>query len=113
VLHRHSDAHVEVEFSGTLSGRAVIWHAEIRTLRDDCSMQHQANPATQAIHAKQFIEIEDHARTPRLRVGLNLPCIDDAAILRTIIMIRQYKRLRPGRHEYGDTAIFKFEQNNN
>lgn len=35
-------------------------------------------------------------------VGLAIPAIDAAVVLRTIIMIRQYKRLRPGRHEFGD-----------
>lgn len=107
LVQRHSNEHVEIEFSGTLSGQTVIWHASIRTLHDYYLSLARSTQTTGTIQAKQFIDIEEHATTPRLCVGLNLPVIDDAAILRTIIMIRQYKRLRPGRHEYGEPAIFQ------
>lgn len=37
----------------------------------------------------------------QLEVGLNVKQIDKAVIERTIIMIRQYRRLQSGCHEYG------------
>jgi len=40
------------------------------------------------------------------RVVLDIPRIDEPAILRTIIMIRNYKRLYPGRHEFGEPRTF-------
>jgi hypothetical protein len=39
-------------------------------------------------------------------VGLAVPLIDAATVLRSMIMIRNYKRLRPGRHEFGDCVTF-------
>jgi hypothetical protein len=37
-----------------------------------------------------------------LRVGLDLQRIDRPAIEKMIIMIRNYRNLRYGRHEYGE-----------
>lgn len=54
---------------------------------------------------RQFIDIGE--MTPRgraLTVGLCVPDIDEAVIRRTVIMIRQYKRLRHGRHEFGEAT---------
>ena len=39
--------------------------------------------------------------TAKLNVGLDLKTIDEAVINKTIIMIRNYKRLRIGRNEFG------------
>jgi hypothetical protein len=38
----------------------------------------------------------------KIEIGLNLPKIDETTILKTIIMVRQYKRLSHGRHDYGE-----------
>jgi hypothetical protein len=114
LLHRHSPEHVEVQFSGIFLNQAVTWHAHIRTLRDDCLhvmfTPHQSQLTTR-IQAQPFIDIKIQNNTHHLTVALNLPVIDDAAILRTIIMIRQYKRLQTGRHQYGDIATFSFDAN--
>lgn len=112
-LHqRRSPEHVEVQFSGTLLNQAVTWHAHIRTLRDYCLhvlyTPHES-PLTTRIQAQPFIDIKIQNNTHHLTVALNLPVIDDAVILRTIIMIRQYKRLQTGRHQYGDIATFSFD----
>ena len=113
---RHSADHVEVEFSGTLHNQPVTWHAHIRTLHDYClheltsSREHDSNTSG-IIHIQPFIDISIENNIHRLTVALNLPVIDDAAILRTIIMIRQYKRLKPGRHQYGDIITFRFDTN--
>ena len=37
-----------------------------------------------------------------LTVGLNLAVIDEPAIRKTLIMVRNYKRLGFGRHEWGE-----------
>lgn len=109
LLNRHSAAHVEVEFGGTLHRLPVIWHADIRTLKD-YSLTELAEPTTNSIiQAQPFIDITIQDNIYRLTVALNLPVIDDAAILRTIIMIRQYKRLQPGRHYYGEISTFRFD----
>lgn len=112
LLHRHSPEHVEVQFNGSFLNQTVCWHACIRTLRDYCLhvlyTPHES-PLTTRIQAQPFIDIKIQNNTHHLTVALNLPVIDDAAILRTIIMIRQYKRLQSGRHQYGDIATFSFD----
>jgi len=65
----------------------------------------QANKLSE-IRLKQFIEIEQGEACYRVLVVLKLGEINAAAIGRTIIMIRKYKRLHVGRHEYGDTVKF-------
>jgi hypothetical protein len=114
LLNRHSPEHVEVQFSGTFLNQPVIWYAFIRTLRDYCLhelLTPQQSQQTTHIQAQAFIDVNIQNNTHNLNVALNLPVIDDAAILRTIIMIRQYKRLQTGRHRYGDIATFSFDAN--
>lgn len=112
---RHSADHVEVQFSGTLQNKPVMWYAHIRTLRDYCLHERSMSPPDSQqpanIQAQAFIDINIQNNIHSLTVALNLPVIDEAAILRTIIMIRQYKRLQPGRHQYGDIATFRFDTN--
>lgn len=109
--HRYSPEHVEVQFEGLFMQKPVTWHAHIRTLGDYCLHElykSQQPSAGNCIQAQPFIDIDIHDNIHRLTVALNIPVIDEAAILRTIIMIRQYKRLQAGRHQYGDIATFSF-----
>jgi hypothetical protein len=101
LLQRHSAEHVEISFSGTLLKQPVFWHAHIHTLSNYCI---PALKSAGHVQAQSFIDIQINNGIHQLTVALNLPEIDEAAILRTIIMIRQYKRLLPGRHLYGDMA---------
>lgn len=112
LLHRYSPEHVEVLFSGTFLKQPVTWHACIRTLHDHCLhelLTPQQSQQTTNIQAQAFIDVNIQNNIHKVTVALNLPVIDDAAILRTIIMIRQYKRLQSGRHLYGDIATFNFD----
>ena len=94
-----------VQFTGMFNDRFVVWDVCIRTLRDYAKgILHLNNTAE--ISLKQFIEIEQGDACYRAKVVLNLDEINTAAIGRTIIMIRKYKRLHLGRHEYGETVIF-------
>ncbi|HSH29841.1 MAG TPA: hypothetical protein VK971_08035 [Thiohalobacter sp.] len=75
------------EFIGRFDQCAVIWEACLRALGSG--------------QRDQFIEIGPAAgERRRLTVGLALDRIDPPAILKTVIMIRNYKRLREGRHEW-------------
>ncbi|MFA7386353.1 MAG: hypothetical protein WCZ87_01690 [Thiohalobacteraceae bacterium] len=80
------DGHaVRLRFIGHFRGREVVWNAELLALGEDA--------------ATQFIEIG--APGPQgvaLRVGLRGDRIDRPTLLKTLIMVRNYKRLRPGRH---------------
>jgi hypothetical protein len=52
--------------------------------------------------ARNFIDVgESGPQGVPVRVGLAVTRIDRPAIEKMILMIRNYRRLRPGRHEYG------------
>lgn len=91
-------------FSGRFEDQELIWDATLLTL----ARYHAEQPdAGQSVLRSAFLEIGGETAHGRaIRVTLDIPVIDQAAILRTIIMIRQYKRLRPGRHEFGEPRVF-------
>ena len=101
-------AYVQIGFLGVFQGQPVAWDAEILTLEEYDRRQDRLAPSAAPVRTwRQFIEIGGH--TPQgvaLRVGLAVPQIDAATVLRSIVMIRNYKRLRPGRHEFGDSVTF-------
>jgi hypothetical protein len=83
----------EFRFIGPFRGRSVIWDARLSVLPP--SPEGAAPP-------RQYIEVtERDSLNYDLDIGLAVSRIDTATILKTIVMIRQYKRLRPGRHEFG------------
>lgn len=97
---------VQVRFPGHFEGRDVIWDACLQTLRyeyEHAASRPKRSPAT----LRQYILIEPAVddRMP-ITVALNVPQFDEPSILKTIIMIHNYKRLRLGRHEFGEPVIF-------
>lgn len=81
---------LRLRFIGRYQEREVVWDAELIAL------------AATGAETAQFLDIG--APGPRgvpIRIGLGVPCIDRPTVLKTIIMVRNYKRLRPGRHEFG------------
>lgn len=83
-------------FTGAFESEEVTWDATLLALPGRVS---PADPRPDYIEVG---ETSDHGR--RLEVALSVAEIDEATILRTIIMIRQYRRLRRGRHHFGDAA---------
>lgn len=86
---------VELQFEGSFEQQQVVWNACITTLTEYV----RQNPASDV--SKQFIDIQQQNGCFMVNVGLNLDQIDRATVERTIIMVRKYKRLQRGRHEYG------------
>ncbi|WP_018952502.1 hypothetical protein [Thioalkalivibrio sulfidiphilus] len=79
---------VRLRFEGPFEGRWVRW--------DACFLALGRGAA-----GGNYIEAgEDAPDGIRLRVGLAVDCIDMPSLRNAIIMIRQYKRLRRGRHEW-------------
>ena len=88
----------QVRFTGPFEGGQVVWDCKFVTLR----AEQQGHAPGAAGSLRNFIEIgEPGERGVALRVGLDLAAIDRPAILKMIVMIRNYKRLRRGRHEFG------------
>ena len=91
-------------FTGSFQNKAIVWDTTLLTLaRYHAEQPKSAQPAVRTA----FLEIGgETARGRAIRVALDIPRIDEPAILRTIIMIRNYKRLYPGRHEFGEPHTF-------
>lgn len=84
---------LRLRFQGPFEGRTVTWDASFCTL-SACDRQ----PAPR----QNFIEIGAETRQGfALTVGLNVQCIDAPTVRKTMMMIRQYKRLARGYHAFG------------
>ncbi|MCI0505976.1 MAG: hypothetical protein L0Z73_07665 [Gammaproteobacteria bacterium] len=82
---------VSLEFAGRFECRPVVWFATIRCLPDNNS----------GVRQQQYIDVQGNESAHlRVEVGLPLKVINESDILKTIMMIRQYRNLRRGRHEF-------------
>lgn len=96
------EANCHIRFTGSFLGETIIWDATLQTLS-----YYVSKHALQDRHARQFIEVGEsgvHGRC--IEIGLNVPIIDEPVILKSLIMVRQYKRLATGRHEFGERLHF-------
>jgi len=91
-------------FSGIFQDRQIVWDCTLLTLaRFHVQQPESAQPVTRTA----FLDIGGETAHGRaICVALDIPCIDEPAILRTIIMIRNYRRLRPGSHAFGEPRSF-------
>lgn len=93
--------HAHFRFSGNFAQKTVIWDAHLYTL---AYYFNQVVKSSQPQSARQFIEVGELTESGRrIQIALNVPVIDESTIVKTIIMVRQYKRLASGRYEYGET----------
>lgn len=86
---------VRLVFTGPFKGEPVVWNASIETI-EAYAQHHRVGDDPQ-----QFIDIRQENDAYWIHIGLNVQQIDQAVIERSIIMVRNYKRLNEGRHEYG------------
>ncbi len=87
LLSEPGEGQVRLRFTGPFEGRTVTWDATFQV-----AQRNQPNA----------IEIgTEEPDGVQLTVTLALPRFDLPAIRKTVIMIRQYKRLQRGRHEFG------------
>ncbi|MCW9013497.1 MAG: hypothetical protein OQL06_06905 [Gammaproteobacteria bacterium] len=101
LVDRCSAEKVRIRFIGGFKGREIVWDATISTLNE------YRKSVSEDFKLRQFIEIALGENNYKLMIGLNIGEIDKAAIKKSIIMIRNYKRLHIGRHEYGDVVDIK------
>ncbi len=97
---------VHIRFPGRFQDQAIIWDAHLLTLQRVYE-QMAAETDTSSVTCRQFIEISaGNDDLVPITVALNVPQFDEPAILKTMIMIHNYKRLRLGRHEFGEPVRF-------
>ena len=86
---------VRVRFGGRFEGREVTWIATIHALRSIDNKQIQPRSG------HNFIEVgEDIPDGVPVVIGLDVERIDPSTVRNAIVMMRQYRRLRRGRHEW-------------
>jgi hypothetical protein len=105
LLDQIGEQRVHLRFCGTFLGEPVVWNCEVLTLAAlQAERQRCHTVVTPAL--RNVIEVgEPGPQGVPLRVGLAVARIDGPAIMKMIIMIRNYKRLRRGRHEFGQNQV--------
>ena len=93
-----------VRFTGPVQGRDIVWNVRLITLAHHYRM---LSSSERRKGVRQFIAVGPIENgIGSATIALNLSRIDEPAVLKTIVMVRQWKRLGPGRHEYGETHRF-------
>lgn len=97
-LINHDSPHfAHIKFDGPFQGRSVTWDTYFFTLKGYIAQNNIKNA-----NLKQFINIEPgDSNTFKLTVALNIDAITKPNIQKMMIMIKQYKNLSMGCHEYG------------
>ena len=98
-----------IQFKGPFQGQEVLWDTQLITLREiyNQGIAEEIYSEKDTVSLLQFIEINKKgAAELTLTVSIDVPTIDTPTVLKTIIMIHNYKRLRYGRHEYGPAHQF-------
>jgi hypothetical protein len=87
---------LRLRFSGPFEGEQVVWQASLFTPPAWATVFDEPEPK------QNIIEIgEEGEQTIRLSICLKVPAIDHPTVRKAVMMVRQYKRLRRGRHVYG------------
>lgn len=105
------DTWAHVQFIGRFEGREVAWDMRLYTLaryqqeRDDL-------PAASAASLRGLMHIELVSESLcQLEVALKVAAIDASTILKTIVMMRNYRRLRVGLRTWRDENQLGSESN--
>jgi hypothetical protein len=95
---------VRIQFLGTFQGREVAWNATLETLshRYLTWLREQQNHSEKSQQIQQFIDVGRETKNGiELTVALPVDIINEPAVLKTIVMIRNYRRLKQGRYAFG------------
>jgi hypothetical protein len=105
VLERADPETARVRLAGTFHGAPVLWDARVLTLR-----RYQADLGPGAGPVRAFIDVHrvEDGRG-EVVVGLPVARVDDPTLLKTATMLRQWKRLDRGRHEFGRAYDYRAE----
>jgi hypothetical protein len=101
-LEQRGDPGTRIRFTGTFAGKSVTWDATLYTLRDYVRLRRESGEPDLRC-ARPFIEVAGGEGTLlSMRIGLPVTAIDEPTIRKAIIMVRQYRLLAVGHHEFGD-----------
>jgi len=103
---------LHLSFDGFLDGEPQRWRAEFVTLASCYKgwLQQTGQLPGTPVRLRAFIDVGEPCGEERhLRVALPVTRIDRATALKAMIMVRNYRRLRPGRLEYGEVVVFPQE----
>ena len=94
-----------VRFTGPFAGADIIWDAHIYTL--SYYLHEVKKQSSTEMSCRAFLDVGDLNELGRkIEIGLHLPYLDVPSMKKTMIMVRQYKRLALGRYEYGEIINF-------
>ena len=97
IIQQTNTQHAHIQFDGPFQGQTVTWNTHFFTFDGYRSKYNRTEPLT-----NQFIDITPTEESKLdLTVVLNIPEITQPNIQKMMIMIRQYKNLSIGRHQYG------------
>lgn len=100
VVSQLSPQRAHIRFDGRFEGRRVVWDAKIIALR-----------TPKAPRTAPYLEVgAAGANGRRLSVGLDVDALDAATLLKAVIMVRNYKRLRRGRVLFGERPRGRLER---
>lgn len=83
---------LRLRFRGPFEGQEVLWDAHFITRRHHGATYNYIDIGAEGTQGRQ------------LTVVLDVHCFDAPTVHKAIIMVRQYKRLRRGRHAFGGTS---------
>lgn len=97
LIQQYNNQHIHLKFDGLFQDKTVTWDTHFFTLDG-----YNAEKDIQNTKVKQFIDIQPiESNTMQLTIALKITDITPSNIQKMIIMIKQYKNLSLGRHEYG------------
>lgn len=97
LIEQVSTQYAHIKFEGSFQGKTVTWDTHFFTLDGYSAENNDEQNIT-----KQFINIKEYNdNTMELTLALKISEINTPNIQKMIIMIKQYKNLAIGRHNYG------------
>jgi hypothetical protein len=98
------DTHAHVRFIGRFEQREVVWDMDLYALARH-EQQRGRVPTAPDFRLRGLMIIEPLSKhVYHLEVALDLPVIDEPAIKKTIVMMRNYRRLHLGLRTWGDAG---------
>lgn len=96
-------------FQATFQQQPITWQVELITLQHyyELCLEEGIYLPEESVSLQQFIEIpQTVTELHPVRIALAIEEVNRANLLKTIIMLSNYKRLQIGRHTYGEKYTF-------